>query len=133
MVHGFFSLGGRIQIDSNLLKTEGTNPYTIHAPVHAPGEKIHAPIHAPGEKKSMHHSCTFSCTFSYTFLRAFSIEMSFFYSYTGSAELARLTMGPALGAPGPHHSLSSPAHLLFEFISRSAPGLHHSSYGLPFC
>ena len=51
------------------------------------GKNVHAPIHALGTT----NPCTFSCTFSYTFLRNCSIEKSFFYSYTGSAELARLS------------------------------------------
>ena len=74
-----------------------TNPWTIHAPVYAPGAT---------------NPCTYSCTWgkkSYTCLSTFSIEKSFFYSYTGSAELARLTRWPAgqtLGiGPAPRNSV----------------------------
>ena len=40
----------RLKTVENSREKKGKNPYTIHAPFHAPGEKIHAPIHAPGEK-----------------------------------------------------------------------------------
>ena len=53
-------------------------------------------------KKSCTYSCTSSRTFSYTFLRTFSIEKSFFYSYIGSAELARLTELRGRSGEAPH-------------------------------
>ena len=67
----------------------------MHVFMHLGKKSMHPFMHLG--KKSMHPfmhlgkiSMHVFITFSYTFLRTFSIEKSFFYSYTGSAELARL-------------------------------------------
>ena len=90
-MHGFFPLGGRIQNDSKQLKTQGKkrekNPYTIHAPFHALGEKIHAPIHTPGEKNPCTIHAPFHAPFHTPFNTPFQSKSSFFIHTPGLRSL----------------------------------------------